>query len=251
MDEFREEREKIKTAPAKQKWKYFRDYYLIYVVIACVVLAIIISVAHTVLTHKEDALYVCMVNFEPNGEAGKELTEAFTTRSGIDTKKEQISIESGLYISPDTGEDGAADPADAQQQAGGTQSSGTSSGGYSASDAMKYRYEDEQRLVALVFTQSIDLMITGEDVFDRFGKEEYFAPLSLVYGEDVLKRLEEEGRLKYEDGAPVGIYMDDVPGIRDNYRYNGEEGQRIVAGFLYGCKHPELAVDFLDFLEGK
>ena len=27
MDEFREKREKIRTASAKEKWKYFTDYY--------------------------------------------------------------------------------------------------------------------------------------------------------------------------------------------------------------------------------
>ena len=32
MDEFKEEREKIKTASPEQKWKYFKDYYLKWVI---------------------------------------------------------------------------------------------------------------------------------------------------------------------------------------------------------------------------
>ncbi len=235
MDEFKEEREKIKTASPKQKWKYFKDYYLVGVVIAIAILAIIISVIHSILTHKDDALYVCMINFAAEETAQEGVTGAFTERSGIDTKREQIFIEESLYISPELDED-IID---------------TDSGNYSMADAMKYRYEDEQRLAALVITGSVDLIITGEDVFHRFVLQEYFAPLDLVYSAEQLQRYADEERLIYQDGKAVGIYMDDAPLIGQYYRYNGEEGQRIVAGYLYGSKHPELAMDFLDFLEGR
>jgi len=268
MDEFKEEREKIKTASPKQKWKYFKDYYLMGVLIAVGVLAIVIAVAHSILTHKEDALYVCMVNFAEDEAAQTAITEAFTQRSGIDTKREQIGVESSCYISPyleeDLTEAGAEEDEtalkenetfsqtasvsdDAQEENGGS----ADAENYSMADAIKYRYEDEQKLAALVITGSVDLIITGEDVFHRFIKQEYFAPLDAVYSGEQLRAFEEEGRLLSEDGVPLGIYMDGAPLLEQNYYYNGEGKPRIVAGFLYGSKHPELAMDFLEFLEGR
>ena len=43
MDEFKEEREKIKTASPEQKWKYFKDYYLKWVIAGGIGVALLIS----------------------------------------------------------------------------------------------------------------------------------------------------------------------------------------------------------------
>ena len=44
MDEFREEREKIKDASPKQKWKYFKDYYLLKVLIVAALLVVAVMI---------------------------------------------------------------------------------------------------------------------------------------------------------------------------------------------------------------
>ena len=43
MDEFREKREKIRTASAKEKWKYFTDYYLVWTLIGLAVMTVSIA----------------------------------------------------------------------------------------------------------------------------------------------------------------------------------------------------------------
>ena len=56
MDEFREEREALKNADAKTKWQYFLDYYKWYVIGGAAVLAFVISMIHSALTAKDNAV---------------------------------------------------------------------------------------------------------------------------------------------------------------------------------------------------
>ena len=83
MDEFREEREAIKHAPLSKRLGYFKDYYLIPVLIAAASIIFIIVLATSVLFKKEEVLYVALVNFADLG----------------DTKKEEITLDSSSLIS--------------------------------------------------------------------------------------------------------------------------------------------------------
>ena len=57
MDEFREERENLKNASFQKKWQYFWYYYKLHVVIGGFIAFFVISMAHSILTAKDNALF--------------------------------------------------------------------------------------------------------------------------------------------------------------------------------------------------
>lgn len=268
MDEFREEREKLKNASLEKKWKYFKDYYLIWVIVAVVILAIAIPILWSVIFHKEEVLHVCMINFVADDSAQDDIVDSFMLKSGIDSKRNSIVIDTTIFISsgsrngpavsadsadngqmPENNEDVSGILAQESEDGMNTQVS-ENEGDYSIMDTVKYGYEDEQKLAVLTVTGTCDLIITGDDLFRQFMAQGYFSPLSEMYSETQLQVLEDADRLLYQDGVAVGIYMDDSPVLKDGFFYNGEGNPRIAAGYLANSSHKELAVEFVDFLDG-
>lgn len=223
MDEFQEERDKIKTAPFKVKWKYFVDYYLKWVIGIGITLAIIIAVVVTTLTHKDEMLYVSMPNFTQMPTVDKELLEPFIQQHLENPKKQDITVDSSCFILGDT--EALSDP----------------------DIAALYPYEDDQKVAMVLMVGQMDLMISGEDVIDRFTGSGYVKPLSDVYTEDELKAFDEQGLVKYLDEVPVALCMDDAKILNKYYQYSGVKVDHIYAAYTYG-KHTDLAKLFLEQL---
>ena len=234
MDEFREKREKIRTASAKEKWKYFTDYYLVWTLIGLAVMTVSIAFLYSVLSQKEDALYVSLVNFAPLDSAENRVEKAFSELALDDIRHSKITIDTSESIvagmrEDDMEQENADDP--------------------SLSEIMKYSYEDEQKLATLAMTGSMDMMITGEDVFMKYAMQEYIVGLDQVMDSERLKQFEDAGRVLYIDKKPVGICMDDAVLLKENYVYDGKGSPSIYAGFVIGAAHTEMALRFIQFLE--
>lgn len=92
MDEFKEERAEIKNRSLKEKLSYFWDYYKWHVIGGAIGIFAIVALIHTIVTQKDTAFYVAMLNI------GQSLTsddyrKDFETLTGIDTKKEIIYFD--------------------------------------------------------------------------------------------------------------------------------------------------------------
>jgi len=68
MDEFKEEREALKNADFKTKWDYFWEYNKTKVFIIGIFAFLIIGYLYSVVTQKEDAIFVAMLNSVPGSE---------------------------------------------------------------------------------------------------------------------------------------------------------------------------------------
>ncbi len=226
MDEFQEERDKIKNAPLKAKWKYFVDYYLVKTLIILGVVALVIGVIVTILTKKDTVLYVSLVDFVDGGIAESEIKKPFTERYVADPRKEEIVLDCTL-------------------QSDYTRSDDAESGVYGVS------YEDEMRQTMLM-AGDVDLMISGEDALQRYGENGFLKPLKEVYSASDLEGFEQAGRLKYVDGEAMALRLEGVPLLTENYRYvgAGKDQAEIFVSFPHG-EHTDMALLFLDFLEGK
>ena len=224
MDEFKEEREKIKTAPLKVKWKYFQEYYLKMTIGIIIVAAILIAILVTTLTHKEEMLYVCLVNYDVNLEVNEdELIDPFEQEHLENTKKQEITLDSNENI---LGE------------------------GKQASDAasmVRYSYEDEQKITMVVMIGQMDMMISGEDVIDKYIPRDYFKSLEEVYSQAELKNLEDAGLIKYYQGTPIAVCVDASEKLNKHYYYVGEKTDHYYAAFTYGA-HTDLAKEFLKYI---
>ena len=204
MDEFQEEREKIKTASPEKKWQYFKDYYLKWVIGIGIGAVIVIYFVVSIITKKDDV--------------------PFTEKYVEDPKKQQILLDTSSHISAGEVSDNAA-------------------------NYMKYGYEDEERVMALAYSDGIDLMISGQDVIERYMEAEWFIPLDGVLDADTLAQYDAEGRLLYFEDVPVAVCVDTAKLLNDNYIYDGEGTPSLYAAFGGGSKHMELAVEFLKFIQ--
>ncbi|MCR5294613.1 MAG: hypothetical protein K6E30_05495 [Lachnospiraceae bacterium] len=220
MDEFKEEREAIRHASLSKKFGYFKDYYLIPLLIGLAAAAFIIALAWSVLSQKEEVLYVSLINFADLGEADAAVKEPFE-EAYINSRKEKITVDRSIYISSNPNE----------------------------ANFVKYGYEDEQKLLTLTMTGSIDLLVSGEDIIERYAAQGMFEDLREIAGEDWLAPYEEAGKLLYYGDLPVALSLRDSEIFNGAYYYSGEEDAGVYAAFPAGAARRELALSFLEFLQ--
>ncbi len=222
MDEFREEREQIKHAPLPKRLEYFKDYYLVPVLITVAAVVFLIVLARSVLFKKEEVLYVSLINFADLGAAEENLVEPFEELY-INPKKEQVTVDRSTSISTEKEE----------------------------INFVKYNYESEQKLLTLVLAGEIDLMVSGEDVIEHYEEQDWFDDLSAILDEETLKELDGSGRILYYNDVPIGVSLEGADLFEENYYYIGEQEGTVYAAFPAGSECRELAVLFLEYLLGK
>ena len=222
MDEFREEREQIKTAPLPKKIQYFKDYYLVPTVFIAFVVTVAILVLKSTIFRRAESLYVCMVNFAAAEQAEENVTEAFE-KTALSDKKDYIVVDSNTYIAVDEEE----------------------------SNLIKYSYVDEEKLVAMVMSGSLDFLASGRDVVERYMEQDWFDDLTGILDPELLRKLEEEDRILYKGSVPVAVSLEESALVRDNFVYRGKEGEALYGGFPAGSQRRELAAGFLKFLLGE
>ena len=222
MDEFREEREQIKHAPLSKRIEYFKDYYLVPVLIVIAAVVFAIFLVASVLFKKQEVLYVSMVNFADLGEAEANLVAPFE-QSHINTKKEEIIVDRSTSISTERGE----------------------------TNFVKYNYESEQKLLTLVLAGEIDLFVSGEDVVEHYAEQDWFDDLGTILDRTVLEGLDDDGNILYYNGVPIGVSLDDSELLAENYYYIGEQEGPVYAVFPAGSGRREMAVEFLRYLMGE
>ena len=225
MDEFKEEREKIKTASPEQKWKYFKDYYLKWVIAGVATLIVVIILLVDILTKKENMLTVMFVNFADQGSTTANIEMPFTNGYLENPKKQEITLETNIYLPSDTPE----------------------IGNDSAAETYSY-YQSQQRFSMLLMAGELNLVITDENFIMGLAEQNYTLALDRVYSEDELTAFGD--RLVYYEGTPIAIRMDESALIRENLVYKGEnaENAKICAAFS-SLKGTDLAKQFLSFID--
>lgn len=104
MDEFKEEREKIKEQSFKKKFSYFWYYYKWHVIGSIVGIAFLSSLIYEFATKKEDALYGVMLNGYILSEEDT-LAQDFAEYAEIDTSEYAVQFNYTLRMSEQMTED--------------------------------------------------------------------------------------------------------------------------------------------------
>lgn len=96
MDEFKKEREAIKTAPLKKKLSYFWDYYKWHTLFTIAVIAIICGYVYHVATAKGSILNGVLLNSFSEGDTAMSLEEDFAEENNIDLSEYDIVLNTSL-----------------------------------------------------------------------------------------------------------------------------------------------------------
>ncbi len=242
MDEFREEREQLRTAPLKVKWQYFKDYYLLWTLGALLLIGIAAAFLYSVLTQKEEVFRAVLINRAPSMTAETEVEQAFADSFLTNPKREQIVIDTSIRMQLLTdGEETGEMPGDGTSAAEEAQNI--------AITGIKYTYEDEEKLMLLVMTGGADLLVAEQDLFERYVAAEWYQDLRGILDEETLASYKSQDRLLYSGDVPIGIRMDDSELFTTNYPDTEEHDTPSYAGVVNGCLHPDAAAAFLQFLK--
>ncbi len=242
MDEFKEEREKLKSQSFKKKLSYFWTYYKWYVIGGLFIAVILTATVRSFLTRTEDALYGVVVNGYASDNEEAFLT-GFTDYAGIDTKEYSVAFNSTMRIS----------------------------------DRL-----DESTLAAsqfiMVYTSAGDLDVAVMDAqpFTKYAYSGIYSDLSTLLDSELLSSL--SGRIYYMDYAvykqiteleennqssdevirpdplkpeemqepvPVGIDLTGCSKFMDTYYY---ESGTAYLGIVGNSAHKDTAVKFIEYI---
>ncbi|MCM1123772.1 MAG: hypothetical protein NC416_14410 [Eubacterium sp.] len=185
VEEIREQqKEALSTMSLKEKFAYFWDYYKIHTLVVVCVLIVVVSVVHQLVTNKDYALYVTVLNAgttQYDDMTSGKWAEEFGEYAQIDTDKYQIGIDATIALSETT---------DAQ-----------------------YRMANEQKIVAMMQTGTIHAQLAETQTFEEYAQFECYYNL-----EDILSA---EQIAKYR---PYFYYTDAATFASDSDTASGQNG---------------------------
>jgi len=247
MDEFKEERDKIKNASFSEKLRYFWTYYKIHTIGALVALIFIVVLIHDITTQKENLFFAAILNC---AELDTERTDSFAAEyaefAEIDTSSGEILFDSSMTL----------------------EETPTSELGVAASQRM------------LVYTSSgeLDVIVGGSDVFNDYANTDIFADLSEILSPEQLAKYEpyfyyvdmadirdmqnseeiysvdyvpptpKDPRKPEEmrEPIPVGLFVTDCEKLSETYYFTGQDYTAV--GVMLNTAHLENALKFIDYL---
>ncbi len=248
MDEFKEERERMKQEPFKKRFAYFWEYHKYHVLAGAFVLFFVVDMIYSMLTAKDTAFMAILLNSAHDEAKAATYTEALTTAMGINQAEEQLMIDTSIHITGD----------------------GTD-------------YESSQVLSVRVGANEMDVMLAPEDTFGTYVRSELFLDLREVLTEEQIAYYEDDfyymdyaliesgyyDELAFdantvfvdtldhtspegmEKPVPVGIYMDSFSeDFSECYRFTSDAP---VFGIAAYCDEQRISysVQYLDFISGR
>ena len=242
MDEFREEREAIRHGTPKQKLAYFLDYYKWPTIVIVLVLIAIISYIVQVVTRKEVALYVCMLNTLPMDE--ESYSAGFAEFADIDLGSYDLNFDTSMIIRE--GELDETTMASVQRfmvyiAAGELDVVVTDAGTIKNYTANDYFYDMRG-------------FLTPEQI-ERYEQYFYYVDMKLVRErQEALDNLDESYVPTFldprrpeemEEPVPVGLYLDNSEYLRRSFYFMESD---VVLTVLQNTSHPETASRFIDYV---
>ncbi len=218
MDEFKEERERIKSASLREKIGYYTYYYKFHALGVIVALAIIISVIHTIVTHKDTGIYVAITNSYGSETTSDDYEEEFANIQGLSADEYQLIYDTSLYLN------------------------------YDNQDSIFMT--TVQKLITLISSRQVDVFVSESMVYEQFYGNGMFMDLRNVLTPEEIEEYKsnfyyvdyaemeaydiavDNGQLDYvlpeydhrdpgsmKEPMPIGIYLDKDNEFLNNYQY--------------------------------
>lgn len=247
MDEFKEERDRMKQEPFKKRMQYFWDYHKWHVIGGTFLLCCTISLIYSSLTGKETAFMLALIDCNSNEAAVSEYKEELTELFGIDTATQEVVLDNSYFLS---GMDTT----------------------YASSGEVFY-----MRIVA----KELHAVLSPEDVFNRYvqndiyqdiskllsqeqleyyGDSFYYVDYAVIESEDIyntdfaetefVDNTDHHSPEGMEKPIPVGIYVTGTEEFQGIY-YFQRDTQEVVFGIPFYVEDPTYSLQFLDQMTGR
>lgn len=252
-EESKDQRQKMKDKPFKEKALYYIEYYKFTALAVAVIAAIVISITMTIINAKDNAFCAMIVNSILLDET--KLSDSFSEYSGIDTDEYlcAVSIDStGEYAG-----DAQADVAVSSRFAALISSKDLDIMVYNSADfelnAMNECCADlREVLSAEDFEKYKDIMyyVDYAEIRKRAESDEMIAlDYTKPTAEEIAANLEEHMNPdKYEEPIPVGIVIKDSPMVVTTECYPITTP---VLGIAVNTQRLDKAIDFIHYIFDK
>lgn len=244
MDEFKEQREALKSQPFKKKAEYFWSYYKWHTIGTIVGAILLFVLVKDMVSNKENAFYGILVNTYPVYEDSNAFDAIIEEVLEIDTDKYQATFDYNFYMSEVFDNNS---------------------------------YQTTQMLMVHTAAGDVDVMTMDTYNFNKYGYNSYYGDLRFYLTEEQLKAL--EGRIFYvdatlaaqieeaganmtfedptypenpldpstmDDPIPVGISLKGCTKFEEYFLYADDHHGFI--GVFAGTKNPDKATKFLEYL---
>ena len=102
MDEFKEERAKVKDMSLREKIDYFVYYHKVAIMMTVLISIIAVTAIHDALTRKDTALHVALIDcltIDYTGHTGTDYQKILTEKLGIDSKTHTVVLDNTYVLS--------------------------------------------------------------------------------------------------------------------------------------------------------
>ncbi len=218
-DEIRLQQQKLEKQPFSKKMEYYWHYYKVHAIVIFCLAFMFGSILHTIITQKEIVLSIAYINAFPNVD-DETLTSDFESALGLNTKKQQITLDSAYYI-----DDESTSP---------------------------YATTYSQKFSTRAMAGELDVVLADAKNFDFYGNQGFFQNLETILPSNLLKKYKDD--LYYMDVStddstqkvPVGIKIDKAAKIFQTSCYPNTDA---YFGIVTGSEHIDTALRYLDYLE--
>ena len=237
-----------KTMSSEEKLRYFKDYYLIKLIIGIASLAVVVYLVWTFVQPKQDqVLYIGIVDNILNEEEIDTLRSELEDLLGVDGKKEGVMVDDSFTMNENSllklrvfQATGQVDVIVSDREAFET----LSERGF---------FVNAQEFVSQYIPQMKDLLENGDESHYRIARG--LGDMGMTGSEadaeeesaNPFDYLEQEVVLGGGPAEPFGIEVPEDSSLSDMMIYMKEP----VIGFLIGSSHPENAAVFLEWLWNK
>lgn len=256
--EIREQLKKLKDMSFKQKAGYLFHYYKYHALITIIIICVAVSVIHSIATHRDYAFYAVLLNAETPYIDYSAYGDAFSQYAGIDMNKYQTFIDTTSKISNN----------------------------YYTQDSAA----NTDKMSALIYTGTIDVIVADTYAFEYYAQSDSFVNLETVLPKEILEKYKDnfyytdsDTYVTFEDTynpdaltkrddyvidhhsadgmkkpVPVGIFIPKDSNLmetgcydfleKNNVTYQGYQSE-VILGIPATAQHLDMILKFLEFLE--
>ena len=220
MDEFKKERESIKTAPLNKKLQYVWNYYWVQILIVAGLILTIAGVFFVVTNKKEPVLNGIYVNCYEADYVNGSMIEAFVEEQGIDLNNQELYFVTDLSYRLDDG-----------------MTSGTTN------------KQTTQALTIYYDSGTMDFVTAQRQVMEELALKNYFADLADVLTEEQYAALEPYFiTFPNAKGEQVPVLIDMSGSKKLKEGYEAEAAETLVFGVVIGAPHKEMVGKYIEYL---
>lgn len=211
------EKEKWKSMSGRQRWEYFKSYYLMKLIVAIVIAGFAGSLLYSILSPKpETVFYAAVINSAMNMQQIEQVQPEFEAYISLDPETQEILFDEGYYF-------------------------------------YEREYESLQKFATYSAVGQIDVTVMPLSVFEKYAPAGYFAETAEKLPTDLYLELSdylvESGR--FGDDGTILEGSEAVYGIRIDGTWLYEEvsvTEPVILAISSASKNEENVIEFLRYL---